>query len=344
MIFTLYRIRCGLPVIVFGEAGVGKTALFRFLIQTLLGHHLSVVNVNSGTTIEDVKQSVQDAMKRLSSSTETSRFFLFFDEINTADSTVIAFFKELMLDRRFEDDALPPNLHMIAAANPYRLLKKLNKKDDSVGLTFRFAQSKTSSPQNKNLVYRVNDLPRAFYDHIYDFGYMNSEAEAVYIAEICQQALGLEFGEYFNTMTEYIKKSHAAVRKMSADPESAASLRDTARAVKLFLWFAKAPAGRALYNSPDRASTNEISAQLAIYVAYAFRFTSERNEFLSQVFGSHKSVRDNVRQASRKITELVSDMAKGASIGSGAIALNDALCENLLGLFVCVLNGNSSTN
>ena len=42
MMFALYRIRCGLPVIIFGEAGVGKSALFRFLIQSLLGHDFEV--------------------------------------------------------------------------------------------------------------------------------------------------------------------------------------------------------------------------------------------------------------------------------------------------------------
>ncbi len=47
MMLALYRIRCGLPVIVFGEAGVGKSALFRFLIQSLLGHEYRVCNVNS---------------------------------------------------------------------------------------------------------------------------------------------------------------------------------------------------------------------------------------------------------------------------------------------------------
>ena len=46
MMFALYRIRCGLPVIAFGEAGVGKTALFRFLLHTLLGHNFEVCNVN----------------------------------------------------------------------------------------------------------------------------------------------------------------------------------------------------------------------------------------------------------------------------------------------------------
>ena len=33
------------------------------------------------------------------------------------------------------------------------------------------------------------------------------------------------------------------------------------------------------------------------------------------------------------------EQAHGATIGSGAIVLNDALCENLFAAYVCVLNG-----
>ena len=54
MMFALYRIRCGLPVVAFGEAGVGKSALFRFLIHTLLGHTFEVCNVNRYRTISKV--------------------------------------------------------------------------------------------------------------------------------------------------------------------------------------------------------------------------------------------------------------------------------------------------
>jgi len=163
MMFALYRIRCGLPVIAFGEAGVGKSALFRFLIESLLGHEFRVCNVNSGTTIIDVAAIVGDALRQLANKPQ-SEIFLFFDEMNTADPPVIAFLKELMLDRHCDGMVLPEKLHIMAAANPYRSLKESDK-EAAVGLAFRFVQSakNDSNPfpaDNRNLVYRVNELPR----------------------------------------------------------------------------------------------------------------------------------------------------------------------------------------
>lgn len=193
MMFALYRIRCGLPVIVFGEAGVGKSALFRFLIQTLLGHHFSVCNVNSGTSIQDISQMIEGARTALANGQE--RAFVLLDEMNTSDPSVIAFLKELMLDRSFEGETLPENLHLIGAANPYRMLKQSDA-DASVGLAFRFAESKGSATMNRDLVYRVNELPRAFYDHIYDFGYLSPDAENVYIEEIGHHSLAKDYDSH----------------------------------------------------------------------------------------------------------------------------------------------------
>ena len=163
MMFALYRIRCGLPVIAFGEAGVGKSALFRFLIQSLLGHEFRVCNVNSGTTVQDVSTMVVEALQKLSNE-RNAQVFLLFDEMNTADPAVIAFLKELMLDRHFNGTVLHENLHILAAANPYRSLIESDK-EAAVGLAFRFApssknDSNSSALDNRSLVYRVNELPR----------------------------------------------------------------------------------------------------------------------------------------------------------------------------------------
>jgi hypothetical protein len=83
MMFALYRIRCGLPVVAFGEACVGKSALFRFLIQTLLGHKFEVFNVNSGKSIQHVKESIECAVTIVMMYPE-AQVFLFFDEMNKA--------------------------------------------------------------------------------------------------------------------------------------------------------------------------------------------------------------------------------------------------------------------
>ena len=87
-------------------------------------------------------------------------------------------------------------------------------------------------------------------------------------------------------------------------------------------------------------SKNDVgaAADLAIYLVYAFRFR-KRKPFLENVFGKNQSASQNMTQVSRIIAKMLYNEAHGASIGSGAIALNDALCENLFALYVCVLNG-----
>lgn len=132
-----------------------------------------------------------------------------------------------------------------------------------------------------------------------------------------------------------LRKSHREARKLSTDPDSAVSLRDTTRAVQLFQWFSCTTAGKQLAGSDD------IAMQLAIYLVFAFRF-SERKPFLEGVFGKNQRANHHVRLASKKIADMLYKYAHGASIGSGAVALNDALCENLFGLFVCVLNGKAT--
>lgn len=340
MMFALYRIRCGLPVVAFGEAGVGKSALFRFLIETLLGHTFEVCNVNSGTSIHDVEKMIESAIAVIVNNPD-AQVFLFFDEMNTADSSVIAFFKELMLDRNCHGTVLPDNLYLMGAANPYRFLHEADK-EATVGLAFRFAQSQhcvndRHEIDERKLVYRVNELPLAFYDHIYDFGYLCSEAEETYIDEICLNGLSKsQFSiDIITHFSSIIKQSHKVARALSIDPDSAVSLRDTTRAVQLLNWFCLSPAGKMLSRTDGL-----VAIDLTIYLVYAFRFRS-RKTFLKNVFGPKQSASGNMTDVSRRISQMLYKEAHGASIGSGAIALNDALCENLFALYVCVLNGNS---
>ncbi len=337
--FALYRIRCGLPVVAFGEAGVGKSALFRFLIETLLGHTFEVCNVNSGTTIQDVTEIIELAIRNAMK--PGAQIFLFFDEMNTADPPVIAFFKELMLDRHYRGTILPENVHLMGAANPYRHLHEVDK-EAAVGLAFRFAQptqnddGSNTGTDVRSLVYRVNELPLAFYDHIYDFGHLCDEAEDTYIDEFCQHGLPKSkfHVDCVKWFSDLIKKSHRVARALSVDPDSAVSLRDAARAVQLFRWFRQAPAAQKMSKNDERKA-----ADLTIYLVYAFRF-HQRKIFLENVFGKNQSASKNMTEVSRIIAEMLYEQAHGASIGSGAIALNDALCENLFALYVCVLNGN----
>lgn len=130
-----------------------------------------------------------------------------------------------------------------------------------------------------------------------------------------------------------IRKSHRAARALSPDSDSAVSLRDTTRAAQIFRWFCETPAGQNLAYNP------RIAMELTIYLVYAFRF-KDRPLFLENVFGMNQSASRSMMEASQKLARKLFEEEHGASIGSGAIALNEALCENLFALYVCVLNGN----
>lgn len=145
----------------------------------------------------------------------------------------------------------------------------------------------------------------------------------------------LELSKQVKKLVLLLQKSHREARRLSPDPESAVSLRDATRGIQLFEWFTKTTIGKQL------ARNHEIAMELAIFLVYAFRFTA-RKQFLESVFGKFNRVQLHMKQASKTIAEKLYKHAHGASIGSGAVALNDALCENLFGLFVCVLNGKQS--
>ena len=176
----------------------------------------------------------------------------------------------------------------------------------------------------------------SFYDHIYDFGHLNDEAESTYIEEICQHSLPKTSAGMVQDFVTLLRKSHLAARAMSPDPDSAVSLRDTTRAAQLFRWFCDSRAGQNL------AYNQRIAVELSIYLVYAFRFkVKERALFLENVFGVNQRASRSMMEASKKIANTLYEEVHGASIGSGAIALNEALCENLFALYVCVLNGNA---
>lgn len=181
--------------------------------------------------------------------------------------------------------------------------------------------------------YNLNFISGSFYDHIYDFGHLCEEAENTYIEEICHHWLPRSQDGFNQHFINILRESHRVARAMSRDRDSAVSLRDTTRAVQLFHWFCTSPPGKKLANGP------QVAMDLSIYLVYAFRFT-ERATFLKRVFGENQSASRNMAKASKKITKSFHKHAHSVSIGAGAIALNDALCENLFALYVCVLNGN----
>ena len=49
------RMRLNIPIVIMGEAGIGKTALLRHVVKYLYNHELKIFNINAGLPLESVK-------------------------------------------------------------------------------------------------------------------------------------------------------------------------------------------------------------------------------------------------------------------------------------------------
>lgn len=124
----------------------------------------------------------------------------------------------------------------------------------------------------RNLVYRVHPLPEAMIDHIFDFGALSSETESLYIKAMLRKQLEIyngeehhvaentinfygnlanvgnnmmnryalsPFKEFVEVFSELICEAQECVRQLADGERSSASLRDVARCMKVFIWFAE---------------------------------------------------------------------------------------------------------
>jgi MoxR-like ATPase len=134
------RFRCGIPVVIMGETGCGKTRLIRFMCDLASRgsgqENMLILKVHGGTTedniIEFLERAEKNAKENLSKNLDT---VVFFDEANTTDA--IGLIKEIMCDRRVRGIPISQDLKFIAACNPYRrhsegMIEKLR----SAGLGF----------------------------------------------------------------------------------------------------------------------------------------------------------------------------------------------------------------
>lgn len=193
MLAIVYRVRCGVPVVLMGECGCGKTMLITYLTKWL-GVRLITLDIHGGTTESDIVAVFAEAAAHLNavSSSEnpsatpinatTSDVYIFLDEVNTcAHMGVIA---EAICHRTINGIRVPEGIKILAALNPYRLKPLPSAEEAGVaGLNYRnnssFPSARPSSSRKKHvggndpmkrLVYRVHPIPRILQDFIFDFG------------------------------------------------------------------------------------------------------------------------------------------------------------------------------
>ncbi|XP_018410445.1 PREDICTED: E3 ubiquitin-protein ligase RNF213-like [Nanorana parkeri] len=242
------RFRCGIPVVIMGETGCGKTRLIKFLCHLCKGYveteNMKLVKVHGGTTSETIYQKILEAQEIAQiNKLEGCETVLFFDEANTTEA--ISSIKEALCDHTVEGVPLQEDcgLHIIAACNPYRkhtddMIKRL----ESAGLGYRVRADETKerlgSIPLRQLVYRVHALPPSMIPLVWDFGQLNNETENKYIQQIVlrlSKEIQLSTSD-IQLLTDVLSASQSYMRNKN-DECSFVSLRDVERCIEVFKWF-----------------------------------------------------------------------------------------------------------
>ncbi|MEQ2214150.1 hypothetical protein XENOCAPTIV_013476 [Xenoophorus captivus] len=243
------RFRCGIPVIIMGETGCGKTRLIKFLCELrrsgVATENMKLVKVHGGTTSEMIYAKVKEAEDIASINKQDFGFdsVLFFDEANTTEA--ISSIKEVLCDKTVKGECLTPNLglQIIAACNPYRkhtddMIQRL----ESAGLGYRVRAEETDEKLGsiplRQLVYRVQALPPSMIPLVWDFGQLNDHTEKIYIQQIVQRVTTNKAIDqtYIQCITDVLSASQKYMRTRK-DECSFVSLRDVERCMQAFVWF-----------------------------------------------------------------------------------------------------------
>ncbi|XP_022072402.1 E3 ubiquitin-protein ligase rnf213-alpha [Acanthochromis polyacanthus] len=243
------RFRCGIPVIIMGETGCGKTRLIKFLCELrrsgVATENMKLVKVHGGTTSEMIYSKVREA-EDVALINKTDYGFdsvLFFDEANTTEA--ISSIKEVLCDKTVKGESLPSNcgLQIIAACNPYRKhTDEMIKRLESAGLGYRVRAEETDEKLGsiplRQLVYRVQALPPSMIPLVWDFGQLNDHTEKIYIQQIVQRVVeSKEIDQsYIKWITDVLSASQKYMRTRK-DECSFVSLRDVERCMQAFVWF-----------------------------------------------------------------------------------------------------------
>ncbi|XP_058262166.1 E3 ubiquitin-protein ligase rnf213-alpha-like isoform X3 [Hemibagrus wyckioides] len=243
------RFRCGIPVIIMGETGCGKTRLIKFMCELqrsgIPADNMKLVKVHGGTTPDNIYTKVQEAETIASLNKEKHDLdsVIFFDEANTTDA--ISCLKEVLCDNSVQGQKLKPQigLQVIAACNPYRKHSdEMIERLEGAGLGYivkaNQTQDKLGSIPLRQLVYRVHALPPSMVPLVWDFGQLDDNTEKMYIHQIVKSVVENNSvnKDYIKLMTDVLSASQCYMRK-SKDECSFVSLRDVERCMRVFAWF-----------------------------------------------------------------------------------------------------------
>ena len=330
------RVRCGVPVILMGECGCGKTHMLRY-VCAWLNAELLILDVHGGTTEKDILGIFVQADKLLARQKEV---YVFLDEVNTC--THMGLISEIIVGRTLFGVALNSKIHVLAACNPYRKRKNM---EVSTGLAYQAPnRDDLFVDELRDLVYRVHPIPKRMQEYIFDFGSLSASVEESYVKAMVAAQINDPDVRVVSGISKMLIKAQTYVREVEGDP-SVVSLRDLKRALRLAKWFKKfggkkAEPGRSVWGAP---------ALLGIVHVFYFRLSSadQRAQLLERMrIGVRRYGTDDVDplafltepgQMQKLIKGTMNALCGKLEVEDG-IAMNQSLKENLYVTMISIFN------
>ncbi|KAM9245412.1 E3 ubiquitin-protein ligase rnf213-alpha-like [Leptosomus discolor] len=343
------RFQCGIPVIIMGETGCGKTKLIQFMCSLQRAgrdiQNMVVVRVHGGTTSKIIRKKVRQAIELARINEERHKVYtvLFFDEANTSEA--IFAIKEVLCDSSINGEKiLTDSLKIVAACNPYkRHTKETIEKLEKAGLGYRVRSEDTLEKIGyvplRQLVYRVKPLPPSLLPLVWDFGELNEKTQSLYIREIVKSAMKnkISMGN-LDIFASVISASQKFLRKKK-DECKVASLRDIERCMSVVLWFYKLRdllfplIDEKKYKKEQEPILNDAQRALVLSVGACYYVSLEsRKDYLEEVAKCFSVPASLLKQEIELCQEVFLD---NLSVPE-ATACNDALRENIFMIVLCM--------
>ncbi|XP_038571429.1 E3 ubiquitin-protein ligase rnf213-alpha-like isoform X2 [Micropterus salmoides] len=350
------RFRCGIPVIIMGETGCGKTRLIRFMCELRRcgapAENMKLVKVHGGTTSEMIYEKVQEAESLARTNKENHEFdsVLFFDEANTTEA--VSSIKEIICDNSVQGQPLcsQTGLQIVAACNPYRKhTDKMIERLEASGLGYRVRAEETDdrlgSIPLRQLVYRVHVLPPSMIPLVWDFGQLSDSTEQMYIEQIVQRQVKANEIEkqHIPIITQVLSSSQNFMRQRK-DECSFVSLRDVERCMQVFVWFHKNHAmfAKELKTFKKNQKKNTFSPasdrviwSLLMATGVCYQSCLEDKKPYQKTIRELLPSEYNTKGSLQEIQLMQDLLLSGVPMGK-TIARNEALKENFFMMVICV--------
>ena len=140
MILLYYRIKANIPVILMGEASLGKLSLIIKLNQLLNNgkKHIQIINIHPDMPENKISYIMKEINEK--ANLVENETWVYFNHINTCPS--FSLIKEIFVSRTFNGEKLNDKIRIIGSCYPYRIRKlyshELKRKDNKISNIKRY--------------------------------------------------------------------------------------------------------------------------------------------------------------------------------------------------------------